>query len=638
MRSPGSEPTASTTSGRLSDSESVVIGLGHDGRRVNSAQQQLGFDEPEPAPEHRSASVGGERVVRVLPDEPAIGREFDYSVPTSMDEQVRIGTVVRVPLHGRRMGGWVVADHVEPPVGVELQPLARVSGWGPPPEVLDLADWAAWRWCGRPASILRTATPATAVRGLPRAPGRAAVAPTTATTDELTALADEALSGAVSVVRLAPSVDVHPLLVAAAARGPILVVTPRVGSARRAGLRLRRAGLPVALLPDDWPLARAGWAHVLGARSAAWAPIAAPAVVVVLDEHDESLQQEQAPTWHARDVAIERARRLDVPCVLVSPAPTPEALAAGRLLTQSRAAEREGWPMVDVVDRCDDPPGSGLFSERLVDVLRSTARVVCVLNRKGRSRLSCCDRCGSVAVCERCEAAVVQSTDGSFACLRCDAVRPVVCTRCGATRMRNIRAGVNRVREELEALVREPVAEVTADSAFDGRGPGARVVVGTEAALHRLDGADVVAFLDFDQELLAPRYRAAEEAFGLLVAAARLVGGRAGGGRLLVQTRLPRHEVVQAALLADPARVADAEQARRALLGYPPSRALALVSGAAAPAWIARFRPPLGVEVMGPSDGRWIVRAVDHPTLCDALASVERPGGRLRIEVDPLRI
>ncbi|NCY17642.1 MAG: primosomal protein N', partial [Actinobacteria bacterium] len=133
---------------------------------MNSAQQQLGFDEPEPAPEHRSASVGGERVVRVLPDEPAIGREFDYSVPTSMDEQVRIGTVVRVPLHGRRMGGWVVADHVEPPVGVELQPLARVSGWGPPPEVLDLADWAAWRWCGRPASILRTATPATAVRGL----------------------------------------------------------------------------------------------------------------------------------------------------------------------------------------------------------------------------------------------------------------------------------------------------------------------------------------------------------------------------------------------------------------------------------------------------------------------------------------
>lgn len=611
---------------------------------MSDGQDRLGFDEPagRPAPEptspRREPVVDGERVVRVLPDEPAIGREFDYAVPAAMDEQVRIGTVVRVPLHGRRVGGWVVADHVEPPVGVAVQPVARVSGWGPPAEVLDLARWAAWRWSGRTASILRTASPTVSVRGVPRPPHRPAVAPSTVVSDELATLAAEALADDVCVVRLAPAVDVHPVLMAAAARGPILVVTPRAGAARRAGVRLRRAGVPVALLPDDWPLARAGWAHVLGSRSAAWAPIPAPAAIVVLDEHDESLQQEQTPTWHARDVAIERARRLGVPCVLVSPAPTPEALTAGRLLTQSRAAEREGWPMVDVVDRCDDPPGSGLFSERLVDALRSEARVVCVLNRKGRSRLSCCDRCGSVAVCERCEAAVVQSADGSLACLRCDAVRPVVCTRCGATRMRNLRAGVNRVREELEALVREPVAEVTAETAVDGRGPGARVIVGTEAALHRVDRADVVAFLDLDQELLAPRYRAAEEAFGLLVAAARLVGGRAGGGRLLLQTRLPRHEVVQAALLADPARVADAEQSRRALLGYPPSRALALVSGAAAPAWIERFDPPLGVEVLGPSDGRWIVRAVDHPTLCDALASVERPGGRLRIEVDPLRI
>lgn len=635
---------------------------------MNDGQDRLGFDEPdepddsvEPdvpdvpvaasAPEQASArstrasssqsressdAVG--RVVRVLPDEPAIGREFDYSVPAAMVEQVRIGTIVRVPLHGRRVGGWVMADDVEPPEGVAVQPVARISGWGPPAEVLELARWAAWRWCGRTASILRTASPTVAVRGIPRPPTRPAGAPTTVVTDELAALAAEALAEPVAVVRLAPAVDVHPLLMAAAARGPILVITPRLGAARRAGVRLRRAGLPVALLPDDWSLARAGWAHVLGPRSAAWAPMPAPAAIVVLDEHDESLQQEQAPTWHARDVAIERAHRLGVPCVLVSPAPTPEALFAGRLLTQSRAAEREGWPRVDVVDRSDEPPGSGLFSDRLVDALRSEARVVCVVNRKGRSRLSCCAQCGSVAVCERCDAAVVQSADGALVCLRCDTVRPVVCTRCGGTRMRNLRAGVSRVREELEALAREPVAEITAESAIDGRGAGARVVVGTEAALHRVDRADVVAFLDLDQELLAPRYRAAEEAFGLLVAAARLVGGRAGGGRLLLQTRLPRHEVVQAALLADPTRVTDAERARRDLLGYPPSRAMAVVSGAAAPAWIERFDPPLGVEVLGPSDGRWIVRAPDHRTLCDALGAVERPPGRLRIEVDPLRL
>ncbi len=85
------------------------------------------------------------RVVRVRPDEAAIDKTFDYLVPDELGDQVRVGTVVRVALHGRRVGGWVVADGVEPPPGVRLQPLAKVTGWGPPPDLVDLADWAAWR-------------------------------------------------------------------------------------------------------------------------------------------------------------------------------------------------------------------------------------------------------------------------------------------------------------------------------------------------------------------------------------------------------------------------------------------------------------------------------------------------------------
>src|SRR5690606_29239738 len=161
-------------------------------------------------------------------------------------------------------------------------------------------------------------------------------------------------------------------------------------------------------------------------------------------------------------------------------------------------------------------------------------------------------------------------------------------------RMKNLRAGVIRVREELEALAREPVTEITADGGRGAGGPGTRIVVGTEAALHQLDAADVVAFLDLDQELLAPRYRAAEEALSLLARAARLVGGRAGGGRLVLQTRLPHHEVVQAALLADPGRVAAAEADRRRELAYPPATAMAVVSGPSAPAWIEAFGSPAG--------------------------------------------
>ncbi len=577
-------------------------------------------------------------VVRVRPDQPAILRLFDYSVPPSMSDQIRIGTMVRIALHGRRVGGWVVADHVDPPAGVTLQPLSKVTGWGPPPFLFDLADWAAWRWAGRPASLLRTASPERAIRAVARPDNRRSAPATVVATDELHGLAAEGLAAAVSIVRLAPNTDPYPILMTAAADGPILVVGPVASTMRRLAIRMRRAGLGVALMPDDWSAARSGGVSVLGTRSAAWAPIETPAAIVVLDEHDESLQQEQAPTWHARDVLVERARRLGVPCVLVSPMPSLEAQRLGPVLVPSRSSERAGWPVVDVIDRRDAPPGEGLFSERFVAAIRAGGRVVCVLNRKGRSRLTGCGTCGALATCENCSSSVTQDDDGTFVCGVCGTRRPPVCTGCGGTRMRNLRAGVTRFREELEALTREPVAELTAESDFGAAGTGTRILIGTEAVLHHVHDAAVVAFLDFDQELLAPRYRASEEALALLVRAARLLGAREHGGRLLVQTRLPDHEVIQSALHADPSRLSNSDSARRELLGYPPHRAMAAISGAAAGAWIDALGVVAGVEVRGPSDGRWLLRAADHAVLCDAVAAVPRPPGRLRIEVDPLRV
>jgi primosomal protein N' (replication factor Y) (superfamily II helicase) len=169
--------------------------------------------------------------------------------------------------------------------------------------------------------------------------------------------------------------------------------------------------------------------------------------------------------------------------------------------------------------------------------------------------------------------------------------------------------------------------------------PATPVLVGTEALLRRVDRADAVAFLDLDAELLAPRYRAAEETMSLLARAARLVGGKAGGGRLLLQTRQPKHEVVQAVLLADPDRAAAVERERRAVLGFPPAASVANVSGSPAAAYLEPLRTRLDVEVMGPAaDGSYLVRAGDVRTLCDALAATPRPPGRLRVAVDPLRL
>ncbi len=221
-----------------------------------------------------------------------------------------------------------------------------------------------------------------------------------------------------------------------------------------------------------------------------------------------------------------------------------------------------------------------------------------------------------------------------------------MCAECGSTALAGLQLGVTRAREELESLVREPVVAVTGSGTVDGGSTGgaaelvgtARILIGTEAVLHRAGHADLVVFLDFDQELLAPRYRSAEEALALLVLASRLVGGRSRGGRVIVQTRSPEHEVVQAALRADPRGVSVVEAARRRMLRFPPAGAVVVVGRSAAAEYVERLGSLPGVSVQGPDGGRWVLRSDDRQVLLDHLANVERPPGQLRLQVDPARI
>jgi primosomal protein N' (replication factor Y) len=576
-----------------------------------------------------------------VPDVPAIDRPLDYLVPDRLDGSVRVGTLVRVPLHGRRVRGWVVARGDRAATDRPLQAVARVTGWGPDADLVDLAGWAAWRWAGTTVAFLRAASPPGAIAALPppataRPPtGVPAAAAGRAWADPLVT---DAFGGGAVAVRLPPAADPLPLALEAASRGDALVLVPSVSGAAFLAARLRRAGHAVALLPHEWAAAAAGGCVAVGSRAAAWAPRPRLGAVLVVDEHDDRFQEERAPTWHARDVVLERAGRAGVPCVLASPCPSLETLATARLVAPSRRDERDGWPVVDVVDRRDDEPGSGLYSARLVAMVRRAddgRRVVCVLNRRGRARLLACGTCGELARCEVC-GALVEEAEGGLRCRRCHRVRPVVCAACGSARLKALRVGVSRAREELEHLAGRPVAEVTAEAA-PGPPPRADVLVGTSAVLHRLAGAWAVAFLDFDQELLAPRWRAAEEALALLARAARLVGGRSEEGRVLIQTRAPDHEVIDAVVHADPSRLTVVESARRVALGLPPERAVAVVSGEAAGTFVGSLRGAAGVEVLGPHREQWLVKARDHRSLCDALAATPRPRGRLRVAVDPLR-
>ncbi len=216
----------------------------------------------------------------------------------------RVGDLVRVDLHGRRVGGWVVA--VDPPDALEvgeLKPIAKVTGRGPSPELVELAEWAAVRWAGRRRHFLvsRLAGPGGHARSRRRnRTGRVVEPRSPASTRDPRSGRRRA---AVAADERSEAGDHE----RRRARADCWSVVPSVDQAMLMGAAIRRAGLTVAVMPHDWAAAAGGVDVVIGGRSAAWAPCPGLAAVVVVDEHDEALQEEGSPTWHARDVG-DRAR------------------------------------------------------------------------------------------------------------------------------------------------------------------------------------------------------------------------------------------------------------------------------------------------------------------------------------------
>ena len=599
------------------------------------------------------------RVCRVQPDVPAVTRAFDYLVPPTLADLVRVGTIVRVPLHGRRVRGWVVADHVVPEAAPDrLVPVHAVVSAGPPPGVVELAAWAARRWAGPVTAFLRAASP-------PNVVAPAAVTESGSTRFSVSAPPAD-LGGAwpgnrARTVTWPPGIDRRELVRSLCApEGSTLVIVPEPARAGALVRAIREEGREVVHHHSDladrarteaWVAARHGAVVVVGGRAAAWLGLADLRSVVVLDENDEAFQEERAPTWHARDVVVERARRAGATITLVSPAPSLDAYAAaGDVgIAPSPRVLRAGWPRLDVVDLRDEPPGAGVSSLGLGPAIHRAldddGRAVCIVNRRGRARVLACRACRALTRCATCGAAVRQP-DHDLECPRCGATRPPVCVECGATRFRAVRPGVHAVRDEVAALVpRATVTDVDVATETVGDAP---VLVGTEAVLHRIARGStppvrLVAFLAFDEELLAPRFRAHEQALWLLVRAARLLGPRGDGGRLLVQTRLPDHSVLQVAATGDPAPFTAEETAMRRAAGFPPFGAVAELSGAVpAVAAAADAIRAAGLTVLGGTDGPGLVRATSVELLADALAGIDlvpaRSLGRLRVSVDPPRV
>lgn len=358
---------------------------------------------------------------------------------------------------------------------------------------------------------------------------------------------------------------------------------------------------------DAWRRLRSGERRVaVGARSALFAPVADLGLIVVDEEHDGSYKQSETPRYHARDLAVVRARANGAVCVLGSATPSLESWHNARtgkfrhLLLPERVGGAK-LPKVEVVDlrvgRAEsDPPrkssarGAGVLSEALVAAvdarLERKEQVILLLNRRGYSSFVQCRECGEVEQCENCSISLTyHRVTQRIVCHHCryDAPAPSNCPRCGSADLSYRGLGTEQVeRVTIETFPTARVARMDVDTT-SGKWAHQRildrvergevdVLLGTQMIAKGLDFPRVtlVGVVNADVGMHLPDFRASERTFQLL----SQVAGRAGrgklGGNVLIQTSLPEHYAVRAAVAHDFEAFAERELAERKQPSYPP--------------------------------------------------------------------
>lgn len=578
-------------------------------------------------------------VARVLTDVTGIDKTFDYEVPDALVSAIAPGKRVRIDLNSRRVGGWVLEVTSIPSAQVDrsLSPIVTVSGDGVEPHLVPLCEWVATNWCGPLRAVMASAS-APRVSNIRSTPhhGRGPVK----VADEVAIAARTLLRSGGGALVVPPLLSALSVVSACAEEGTVLVACPTKRMVSLGAALLRKRGLVVAAVPDDWSRAAGGVDVVIGTRSAVWAPCASLAAIVVIDSHDDSFFEERAPTWNAVDVARERARRAEVPFIETTPAPRLSTLVKARdvvMVEDSDGGGRQPWPLVVVEDLLELPVKGSLVGTRLIDALRGAgSSVVSILNVKGRARLTACAHCGAISRCATCSVPMSLGDDSNFACNVCDITQPALCGECGRTKFKLLRRGVSQVERELTAAASRRVVNVEQDTPLEML-DSATCYVGTESVLHRISSADVVCLMDIDDDLMSQRLSAVNDALALIVRSARVVGR---GGRLIIQTREPNHPLMRVFASNEPVayqtnlvEVLRAEVEKRRQMGLPPLREMAVVAGLS-----ETPTPVLGVSLARRPDSSFAIMGDSREQLIDYIAGLRTKNAKLRAYVDPSRV
>jgi primosomal protein N' (replication factor Y) len=438
-----------------------------------------------------------------------------------------------------------------------------------------------------------------------------------------------------------------------------------------------------------WRAVAAGTAPaVVGARSALFLPFPALGLIIVDEEHETAFKQEDGVVYHARDMAVVRARLCAAPAVLVSATPSLETVVnveAGRYRSLHLPSRHGGarLPEIGLIDMRAAPPERGRFlAPALVEAVQAAfargEQAMLFLNRRGYAPLTLCRACGHRLQCPNCTAWLVEHrARHQLQCHHCGHAMPLppACPNCKAEgSLTPVGPGVERITEEAEALF--PLARKLIMASDTLPGPDASAAAARAIAAREVDliiGTQIVAkgwhfphltlvgVVDADLGLSGGDLRAAERTVQLLHQVAGRAGRADAPGRVLLQTFSPEHPVMQALLEGGLAQFMVREAAQRRPGNWPPFGRLAalIVSASSAQAAdavardLGRAAPHgEGIIVLGPAPAPLAILRGRHrrrlllrtrrdipvqPLLREWLAKVAVRGGvRVEVDVDPV--
>ncbi len=425
-----------------------------------------------------------------------------------------------------------------------------------------------------------------------------------------------------------------------------LVLTPEIGLTPQLLARFReRLPGPLAVLHSGlsdrerlnaWLLARDGAAKVVvGTRSAVFAPLRVPGLLIVDEEHDSSYKQQDGFRYHARDLAVIRGRQLGIPVVLGSATPALESIQNARtgryrLLQLPERVGGGAEPPILILDVRRQPMIEGL-SQPLLDRMRAhldrNEQVLLFLNRRGFAPILLCHECGWLSECRHCDARMtLHLRQRRLTCHHCGDNRLVdaVCPLCGSVDLRAVGHGTERLETALRPLFPGiGIARLDRDSTrrrgslesllADIHNGDRRILIGTQmlAKGHHFPDVTLVGIVDADQGLYGVDFRSSERMAQLILQVAGRAGRAEKPGTVIIQTHHPDHPLLRvlvaegypgfaAAALAERQEALLPPFAHQALLraeAVDPERALAFLNAARA------LAEPIadGLELLGPA-------------------------------------